>query len=65
MKIDIVVGARPNFMKIAHIIEAIEKAASDGKNISYRLIYTGQDYDRKMEERLRGLWKFWGRWNLN
>jgi UDP-N-acetylglucosamine 2-epimerase (non-hydrolysing) len=35
-------------MKIAPIIEAIEKASNEGKNISYRLVHTGQHYDKKM-----------------
>ncbi|MEO8109975.1 MAG: UDP-N-acetylglucosamine 2-epimerase (non-hydrolyzing) [Ginsengibacter sp.] len=48
MKIDLIAGARPNFMKIAPIIEAIEKASNDGKNIDYRLVHTGQHYDNKM-----------------
>jgi UDP-N-acetylglucosamine 2-epimerase (non-hydrolysing) len=48
MRIDIIAGARPNFMKIAPIISAIEKAAYLGKNIQYRLIHTGQHYDKKM-----------------
>lgn len=48
MKIDLIAGARPNFMKIAPIIEAIERAISQGKNISYRLVHTGQHYDKKM-----------------
>ncbi|MEO6837531.1 MAG: UDP-N-acetylglucosamine 2-epimerase (non-hydrolyzing) [Ginsengibacter sp.] len=48
MKIDLIAGARPNFMKIAPIIEAIERASSQGKNISYRLVHTGQHYDKKM-----------------
>lgn len=45
MKIDIIAGARPNFMKIAPIIEAIKAAQ---KTISYRLVHTGQHYDQKM-----------------
>jgi UDP-N-acetylglucosamine 2-epimerase (non-hydrolysing) len=48
MKIDLIAGARPNFMKIAPIIEAIEKAKDEGKDISYRLVHTGQHYDQKM-----------------
>lgn len=48
MQIDLIAGARPNFMKIAPIIEAIEKAQTKGKSISYRLIHTGQHYDKKM-----------------
>jgi UDP-N-acetylglucosamine 2-epimerase (non-hydrolysing) len=48
MKITIVAGARPNFMKVAPIIKAISSAQKDGKNIEYRLIHTGQHYDKKM-----------------
>jgi UDP-N-acetylglucosamine 2-epimerase (non-hydrolysing) len=48
MTIDIIAGARPNFIKIAPIIEAIKKTAATGKNISYRLVHTGQHYDEKM-----------------
>jgi len=48
MHITIIAGARPNFMKIAPIIHAIDNAKSEGKNISYRLIHTGQHYDKKM-----------------
>ena len=50
MQIDLIAGARPNFMKIAPIIEAIEKAKAAGKNISYRLVHTGQHYDKKIRE---------------
>jgi UDP-N-acetylglucosamine 2-epimerase (non-hydrolysing) len=45
-KIDIIAGARPNFMKIAPIIDAIHKLASN--SIAYRLVHTGQHYDKKM-----------------
>lgn len=48
MKITIIAGARPNFMKIAPIIECIEKKQAEGANISYRLVHTGQHYDQKM-----------------
>ena len=48
MLIDIIAGARPNFMKIAPIIEAIETQKKKGKNIDYRLIHTGQHYDKNM-----------------
>jgi UDP-N-acetylglucosamine 2-epimerase (non-hydrolysing) len=41
MLIDIIAGARPNFMKIAPIIEAIEKEKKNGKDIEYRLVHTG------------------------
>ena len=48
--ITIIAGARPNFMKIAPIIHAIQKAQNEGKDISYRLVHTGQHYDQKMSE---------------
>ena len=48
MKIDIIAGARPNFMKIAPIIEALKVFSKN--NIIYRLIHTGQHYDKKMSE---------------
>lgn len=47
--ITLVAGARPNFMKIAPIIDAIKKNASD--IISFKLIHTGQHYDKNMSER--------------
>ncbi len=46
--IDIIAGARPNFMKIAPLIEALEKQKEAGGVLSYRLIHTGQHYDRNM-----------------
>ena len=49
--VDIIAGARPNFMKIGPIIHAINifnKKAE--KNIKYRLIHTGQHYDKAMSE---------------
>lgn len=48
MKITIIAGARPNFMKIAPVIEAIAKARLKGVDIDYRLVHTGQHYDKKM-----------------
>ena len=46
--IDLVAGARPNFMKIAPIIDAILEARSRGGRLRYRLVHTGQHYDRAM-----------------
>lgn len=46
--IDLIAGARPNFMKIAPIIDALKAAQSKGSTIKYRLIHTGQHYDRAM-----------------
>ncbi|MFC0604065.1 non-hydrolyzing UDP-N-acetylglucosamine 2-epimerase [Winogradskyella pulchriflava] len=47
-KITIIAGARPNFMKIAPIIHAIEVAQQKGEKIEYRLVHTGQHYDKNM-----------------
>jgi UDP-N-acetylglucosamine 2-epimerase (non-hydrolysing) len=50
MLIDIIAGARPNFMKIAPIIAAIQSAHQQGNDIQYRLIHTGQHYDKNMSD---------------
>src|SRR5690606_4008485 len=47
-RITIIAGARPNFMKIAPIIHAITDEINAGKLLSYRLVHTGQHYDKKM-----------------
>jgi UDP-N-acetylglucosamine 2-epimerase (non-hydrolysing) len=48
LNITIIAGARPNFMKVAPIIKAIQKAKEKGKDIDFRLVHTGQHYDKKM-----------------
>ena len=55
MKITLIAGARPNFMKVAPIIKAIkasngERLAVRGEGISYRLVHTGQHYDKNMSD---------------
>lgn len=50
MRITLIAGARPNFMKIAPIIEAIEKYNTANGNITYRLVHTGQHYDKNMSD---------------
>src|SRR3954465_4682347 len=50
MLIDIIAGARPNFMKIAPIIGAIENERQSGEDIAFRLIHTGQHYDKNMSD---------------
>ena len=50
MKIVSVVGARPNFMKIAPFIRAIEKFNSGERKIENILVHTGQHYDERMSE---------------
>jgi len=51
MKITLIAGARPNFIKIAPVIRAIEKSNSSSESkIAYRLVHTGQHYDDKLSK---------------
>ena len=58
MKITLIAGARPNFMKIAALIHAIqahnglvdERISGLGEKISFRLVHTGQHYDKNMSD---------------
>lgn len=58
MKITLIAGARPNFMKVAPIIKAIkahnglvdERISGLGERISFRLVHTGQHYDKNMSD---------------
>jgi UDP-N-acetylglucosamine 2-epimerase (non-hydrolysing) len=45
MKIIVVAGARPNFVKIAPLIKELEK-----NNLNYVLVHTGQHYDKNMSD---------------
>jgi UDP-N-acetylglucosamine 2-epimerase (non-hydrolysing) len=54
-KIILVAGARPNFMKIAPLVKAIEKfnhlpGKKRKSEIHYLLVHTGQHYDEDMSE---------------
>jgi UDP-N-acetylglucosamine 2-epimerase (non-hydrolysing) len=50
MLIDLIAGARPNFMKIAPIIKAINDRESKENIISFRLVHTGQHFDKNMSD---------------
>lgn len=50
MKITLVAGTRPNFIKISPLIKAIENARSKGESIDYRLVHTGQHYDKNLSD---------------
>lgn len=52
LKLLLVAGARPNFMKIAPLIKAIEahNRQKDEGAIEWRLVHTGQHYDAKMSD---------------
>jgi UDP-N-acetylglucosamine 2-epimerase (non-hydrolysing) len=43
----LVAGARPNFMKIAPIVRALDKQS---QHFKYQIIHTGQHYDREMSD---------------
>jgi UDP-N-acetylglucosamine 2-epimerase (non-hydrolysing) len=47
-KIILVVGARPNFMKVAPVLEALRMEAGD--RFDARLVHTGQHYDKNMSD---------------
>ena len=52
MKIISVVGARPNFMKIAPFMRAIEvHNAQSEEKLEHLLVHTGQHYDHKMSQK--------------
>jgi len=54
LSIAIVAGARPNFMKIAPIIWALQArkadAAASGVDLRVSIVHTGQHYDENMSE---------------
>ena len=50
MKITIVAGARPNFMKIAPIIYSSKVKQELGFNMKFRLVHTGQHYDKNLSD---------------
>lgn len=54
IKVIIIAGARPNFMKVAPIIKCIRGLAAEparnGVRVSYKLVHTGQHYDEKMSD---------------
>lgn len=48
-KICIVAGARPNFIKVAPVIRAIDSAKAAGREIECQLVYTGRENDPTLE----------------
>ena len=52
MKIFIVAGARPNFMKIAPIVRELKAKSKEqrAKDISWKIVHTGQHYDYEMSQ---------------
>ena len=52
MNICIVAGARPNFIKVAPIMRAIENAKAHGRDVDYTLVYAGSKDDPTLEPSL-------------
>ena len=50
MLVDLIAGARPNFVKLAPVVEAIQEKKNDAIDIDYRIIHTGQHYDFEMSQ---------------
>lgn len=50
LKIIVVAGARPNFMKVAPLMRAICDHNISGPHIEVQLLHTGQHYDETMSE---------------
>src|SRR5579863_5455183 len=47
-KIIVVAGARPNFMKVAPLIDALRRARVNAHGLDFKLVHTGQHYDERM-----------------
>ncbi len=52
MNICIVAGARPNFVKVAPILRAIDKAKAEGRDVECDLVYAGTESDATLEQSL-------------
>jgi UDP-N-acetylglucosamine 2-epimerase (non-hydrolysing) len=50
MKFIVVAGARPNFMKIAPIMDAFRRRQQNRADLKILLVHTGQHYDEKMSD---------------
>lgn len=46
--VDLIAGARPNFMKIAPILKAYEQDSDFTQEVNFRLVHTGQHFDANM-----------------
>ena len=52
MDVCLVAGARPDFVKVAPIVRAINNAKAGGDDISYKLVYMGAECDHTLEQSL-------------
>lgn len=52
MNVCIVCGARPNFIKVAPVIRALESAKERGETVDYHLVFSGDETDPTLERSL-------------
>lgn len=52
LRLCIVAGARPNFIKVAPLIRAVRNAQTQGRDIAMQLVYTGSEDDPTLESSL-------------
>ena len=52
LNICIVAGARPNFIKVAPLVRAVASAKAGGKDVDFKLVYTGTATDPTIEPTL-------------
>ena len=52
MKIDVIIGTRPNFIKVAVFLKEIEKRNKTLFKYDVRLIHTGQHYDDNLSKEI-------------
>ena len=45
MTVDVVLGTRPEIIKMAPVVEALK-----AKGMDYRIVHTGQHYDKNLSE---------------
>lgn len=50
LKVLVVAGARPNFMKVASLLAAFEAQNAEGECVETLLVHTGQHYDARMSD---------------
>lgn len=48
MLVDLIAGARPNFVKIAALVRAFDAHQAAGGPLRYRIVHTGQHYDPRL-----------------
>lgn len=52
MLVDIIAGSRPDILRVASVLEAIQHEQRKGTRIGYRFIYTGKDIDINLDKDL-------------